>query len=86
MHPWIDCTVTLPPENKIVATKLGNNESFLKRSGGLWFIPERNMYVYYTPSHWRELTAEETREVGKQMLKEAKALRDRAEEIEHSLP
>lgn len=30
------------------------NEQELKRQGNLWFVPDGSMYVYYTPTHWRE--------------------------------
>lgn len=23
---------------------------------GLWWLPDRSMYVYFTPTHWRYLT------------------------------
>ena len=52
------------PEGVIVATKIDDdqgcrNEGRLKRLGRLWFFPDESMYVYYTPTHWRELTVDE---------------------------
>ena len=48
---------TLPPERVVVKTKIDDdkgirNEQLLVRSGKLWFFPEGDMYVYYTPTHW----------------------------------
>lgn len=47
------------PANKLVMTMIKDgagtrNEQPLIRSGNLWFAGE--MYVYYQPTHWRELT------------------------------
>jgi len=49
------------PENRVVWTKIDDadgvrNEATLKRSGRLWFTPDGAMYVYYTPTHWAEVT------------------------------
>lgn len=54
----------LPPESQIVFTLIDDakgvrNEALLSRSGNLFFFPDGNMYVYYTPTHWRPATAEE---------------------------
>jgi hypothetical protein len=59
---WIPLTVDLPPDGKMVMTKIDDadgvrNEQSLVRQGNLWFADE--MYVYYRPTHWRELTQEE---------------------------
>ena len=48
------------PENVVVGTiimdeKGFRNEEALKRRGSLWFVPDGSMYVYYTPTHWRDL-------------------------------
>lgn len=56
---WIKTTVELPPEGVTVETKIDDahgvrNETKLKRQGRLWFFEDRSMYVYYTPTHWRE--------------------------------
>jgi hypothetical protein len=47
------------PENQAVMTKIDDskgsrNEQVMVRSGNLWFAGDT--YVYYTPTHWRELT------------------------------
>ena len=46
------------PEGVEVMTKIHDddglrNEQPLLRDGRLWFFPDRSMYVYYTPTHWR---------------------------------
>jgi hypothetical protein len=55
---WKACAESLPPESVIVETcimdeKGQRNVQLLKREGRLWFIPDKAMYVYYTPTHWR---------------------------------
>lgn len=60
MKHWIRCDAQLPDENVIVETKIDDergcrNEGTLKRQGRLWFVPDGSMYVYYTPTHWRDL-------------------------------
>lgn len=57
-HPWISCKDRLPKEGDKVETKIHDekgcrNENTLCRQGGLWFLPDFSMYVYYTPTHWR---------------------------------
>ena len=47
------------PNGRVVETKIDDakglrNEQPLKRQGNLWFFPDGSMYVYYTPTHWRE--------------------------------
>lgn len=59
MNEWVSVNDDLPPENKIVMTKIDDingcrNEQLLKRMGKLWFSPDGSIYVYYTPTHWRE--------------------------------
>ena len=58
MSDWISVAEKLPPENKIVDTRIDDgkykrNEQPLKRRGNLWHQPDGSMYVYYTPTHWR---------------------------------
>lgn len=48
------------PEGVEVETKIDDetgsrNEQSLVRNGRLWFYPDMTMYVYYRPTHWREL-------------------------------
>lgn len=54
---WTRIIDQLPPENQEVETKIDDhmgvrNEQTLKRVGRLWYAGD--MYVYYTPTHWRE--------------------------------
>lgn len=47
------------PEGRAVMTKIDDsqgvrNETVLVKSGNLWF--DGDMYVYYKPTHWRELS------------------------------
>ena len=60
MREWIKTSEQLPPENVIVETKIHDekycrNETMLIRKGKLWFLPDKSMYVYYTPTHWRSI-------------------------------
>lgn len=55
---WTPIVDALPPEGEVVETIKSDHEGTrnqqpLKRNGGLWFLPDDSMYVYYTPSHWR---------------------------------
>lgn len=48
------------PEGVVVNTKIDDgrgvrNEQELVRRGRLWFFPDFSMYVYYTPTHWRNV-------------------------------
>ena len=54
---WINCNFQLPPEGKMVNTKIDDqngcrNEQKLIRKGNLYWFPDNSMYVYYTPTHW----------------------------------
>lgn len=56
---WIPVIKSLPLDGIIVETKIddGNgvrNVQELKRIGRLWYHPDGSMYVYYTPTHWRQ--------------------------------
>jgi hypothetical protein len=44
-------------ETMISDTNGQRNVAPLIRQGRLWFIPDKSMYVYYTPTHWREIEA-----------------------------
>ena len=62
MNDWISCSTFLPENGKEVLTKIDdehgrrNENVVLKRQGRLWFIPDMSMYVYYGPTHWKNLT------------------------------
>lgn len=63
MSGWIDMRVVVPDLGVVVMTKIDDehgprNEQRLKRGGNngrLWFTPDTEMYVYYTPTHWRDI-------------------------------
>ena len=60
MSGWINVADDLPDEGVVVDTVISDshgtrNEAQLKRSGNLWFFADGSMYVYYTPTHWREV-------------------------------
>lgn len=57
---WIRFSDLLPAEGKVVMTKIDDkngirNEQKLVRKGNLMWFPDMSMYVYYTPTHWREI-------------------------------
>lgn len=54
-HEWVRTADALPPEGVVVDTKdSGGNVQQLVRESGLWFFPDRSMYVYYVPQCWRD--------------------------------
>ncbi len=60
MDEWISVAKSLPIDGEEVDTKIDDangprNEQSLLRQGNLWFFPDRSMYVYYAPTHWRSL-------------------------------
>lgn len=53
---WIAVVNEKPPIDVEVETKIANpdrNMQNLVFKGILWYTPSRDMYVYYTPTHWR---------------------------------
>jgi hypothetical protein len=59
MKEWIKCLDRLPKEGLIVETKIDDydgvrNEQDLKIIGSLWWFTDNSMYIYYSPTHWRE--------------------------------
>lgn len=55
---WIKTSDRLPANGQVVKTKIEDekgvrNEQELKRRNNLWFTPDGQMYVYYTPTHWK---------------------------------
>lgn len=59
IREWTVCASVLPANGQVVETKIDDakgcrNVALLKRRGNLWFFPDESMYVYYTPTHWRE--------------------------------
>lgn len=63
MTYWHRTSTILPEIGRVVETKIDDvegirNQAKLKRGGNngrLWFTPDGNMYVYYTPTHWSEV-------------------------------
>ena len=60
MTDWLPITADLPQDKIEVETKIDDSEGErnvvkLVRQGRLWFFPNMSMYVYYQPTHWREL-------------------------------
>ena len=58
---WEVITETNPPQGVVVLTKIDSdgdsrNEQKLVRKGNLWFFPDMSMYVYYRPTHYREIS------------------------------
>ena len=60
-NDWKQLTPKDMPQNGLVVmTKIDDadgcrNEQRLFRRGRLWFVHDGSMYVYYTPTHWREM-------------------------------
>ena len=57
---WYKTSDKLPKENVLVDTKIEDingtrNCQQLFRKGNLWFLADGSMYVYYVPTHWKEL-------------------------------
>lgn len=51
---WTAPEHALPPEGVEVNTMKSDGEvSPLVYESGLWFFPDRSMYVYYTPKFWQ---------------------------------
>lgn len=63
---WTAIDPATVPRDRVVMTRIDDgrgirNEATLyaPRDVNLWFVPDGSMYVYYAPTHWRELTADE---------------------------
>jgi len=59
----MDWKQTEAPEGIPLATKIDDsngarNEAVLVRHGNLWFFPDMSMYVYYRPTHWKNISCE----------------------------
>lgn len=59
-NKWISCNSIKPQEGRVVETiimdQYGNrNQGKLMYRKNLWWLPTGDMYVYYTPTHWREI-------------------------------
>lgn len=56
---WVRCADHLPPQDVDVETKIDDergvrNVQKLRRHSNLWWFPDMSMYIYYSPTHWRE--------------------------------
>lgn len=49
---WRPVTPTEPPDGQLVEVP-NNGGAKLRRSGNLWFLPDHEVYVYYSPTEWR---------------------------------
>jgi len=59
-------TIATAPDGEVVLTKIDDehgvrNETTLVRQGCFWFFPDKSMYVYYIPTHWKPLEKGSTR-------------------------
>ena len=57
---WIRTKDLRPPEDVIIETKIDDgqstrNEGTLIFHRGLFFQTDLSMYVYYTPTHWKNV-------------------------------
>lgn len=56
-RPW-NPIATAPDMSEVETTIIDEqgqrNTTTLTRRGRLWFFPDFSMYVYYTPTHWRD--------------------------------
>lgn len=52
---WTPVTAeTLPPDGAAVEVITpGGEQRELGYSSGLWWLPDRSMYVYFVPTYWR---------------------------------
>jgi hypothetical protein len=54
--------ISTAPEGVLVETCIAGgtrherNVAPLRRLGLLWYVDDESMYVYYSPTHWREMT------------------------------
>lgn len=53
--PWRETKRELPPECVVVEVQRGTTITRLVYDHGLWWLPDRSMYVYYEPEAWRPL-------------------------------
>ncbi len=60
MNVWTSFRFKKPPENILIDTKIDDqhgvrNEQQLIRIGNLYFLEDRSIYVFYTPTHWKHI-------------------------------
>lgn len=88
MSDWLPAREA--PEGQVVMTKIDDaegvrNEGTLKRRDNLWWTPDGEMYVYYRPTHYRLLTADETATVKQGLAQKAAALRAAADRLDTTI-
>lgn len=59
-HDWVLCSVNPPPKGVEIMTKIKDEhgermEQSLVFEENLWWYPDRSMYIYYAPTHWKPL-------------------------------
>lgn len=56
-QPWIEVAEGSMPEHQKVVEVLApsGDRSQLRFDSGLWWLPDGSMYVYFVPTHWREI-------------------------------
>jgi hypothetical protein len=53
---WIRTVDQMPPEGvEVLAIDSGEHAQMLVYADGMWWFPDRSMYVYYVPVAWRIL-------------------------------
>lgn len=77
-------TIDAAPDGQAVMTKIDDhdgvrNEQVMTRQGNLWFAGE--MYVYYQPTHFRELTTTEKLRIKNENDRKAIAALERANSV-----
>lgn len=52
---WWNADVLLPTDDReVVCLAPSGEERTLRYDRDLWWLPDKSMYVYFTPTHWRE--------------------------------
>ena len=78
------------PEGAIVMTKIDDargarNEGPLVRRGNMWWQPDGSIYVYYSPTHWRPMTAQEADDETARLRSKVVFLRAEADLVEKAV-
>jgi hypothetical protein len=61
------------------------NEQPLVKSGSLFFVYDRSMYVYYRPTHWRPLTEAEREKLRERVISNGRAAAETAARLAASI-
>ncbi len=59
INDWVNVKNQKPQEGAAVKVKIDEggqvrNEATLIYKNNLWWLPDMSMYVYFTPTHWKE--------------------------------